>query len=93
MSNTQFRIGDRIVNPEKGRGVVVGYDCNDGWLFVKWEDDRENSHGGGGRVVDEKGVSIEVHQRLGSWADPMITKLDKESKVLEILRTWHKSRE
>lgn len=91
MSKTQFRIGDRIVNPTKGKGVVVGYDKRDGDLFVIWDDVGWNNHYGGHRVVNEDRVPITI-TKDGSWSVPSETKLDKESKVLEILRTWHSTR-
>lgn len=87
----KFKIGDRIISA-KGRGVVIGYDRSDGDLFVKWEDNRENHHAGGGRVVDETGLPIELSGCVGSWAVPSQTELDKEYKVLQILRGYTANR-
>lgn len=87
MSKTQFRICDRVISRDEltlGMKGVVEFIDTDGDIFVNL----------GKAWAGHNGLNnVNATHMNGWWFEGEELELDKESKVLEILRTWHKSRE
>lgn len=91
----KFEIGDRVKvvnhNEYNGmRGVVEGYFTTTDYIFIDLGLDFNGTYGGDG-VVDSTNKKIEIDHDNGGWFSPNELELDKESKVLEILRS-HENR-
>lgn len=85
-----FKIGDVVINEELGRGCVIWYDAYDAdFLLVQWDNSYYNIHSGRGYAIDDDSYVV---TNTGSWCHKSDLKLDKETKVLNMLREWKNSR-